>query len=118
MTEDQKTKCKRYIHSAAISAAGIGLAPIPGADLGPICALQVGMIIALGNLFSIPITKDLAKQSAKTFMMGQAGKTLVGQVAKSIPFLGSGINATVAFTLTEALGWEVANEFDSKAEEI
>jgi uncharacterized protein (DUF697 family) len=76
------------------------------------------MIIALGNLFDVPITKDLASQSAKTFMVGQAGKALVGQLAKLIPIFGSGINGTVAFGLTETLGWEVAKEFESKDEKI
>lgn len=115
MTDDEKEKCHYIIHSAATAGAAIGFFPIPGADLAPICAAQGAMIVALARVFKLSITDEAAKQIAKTFIVGNMGKTLVAQFCKLIPVLGSGINATVAAALTEALGWEVAEDFDSKS---
>ena len=115
MTGEQQSKCEFRIHAAASAAAAVGLVPIPGADIGPISAIQVAMILSLADIFEVPFTSELATQSAKTFMVGQLGKNLVGQAAKFIPFLGVGINATIAFGLTTALGWETAHEFERKA---
>lgn len=114
MNNDEKKKCQKVIHSAAVAAAGIGFVPIPGADLGPICAIQAGMIIALARVFKISVTKEAAANIAKTFIVGNIGKTIVGQLSKFIPIVGSGINASVAAALTEALGWEIAEDFDNK----
>ena len=47
-------------------------------------------------------------------MFGNIGKMLVSQFSKLVPILGGGVNATVAAGLTEALGWEVVEEFDKK----
>lgn len=114
MNNDEKKKCQKVIHSAAVAAAGIGFVPIPGADSGPICAIQAGMIIALARVFKISITKDAAVSISKTFIVGNIGKTIVGQLSKFIPIVGSSINASVAAALTEALGWEIAEDFDNK----
>lgn len=114
MTDEQRKSCKHIIYAAATAAAGIGLAPLPGADIMPICAIQVSMIIAIARVFDIAITKDLAKTMAETFLLGNVGKQLVEQLAKALPFVGSGVNATIAFALTETLGWEKASEFDIK----
>lgn len=111
MTEDQKTSCNPIIHGAAVGAAAVGALPIPGADILPICAIQGAMIISLARVFKYPITESIAKEMAKTYMMGQAGKFLAGQLIKLIPFAGSAGNAAVAAGLTETLGWETAEKF-------
>ena len=115
MTDDQKEKCQYIIHSAAAGAAAIGFIPIPGADIAPISAIQVTMLISLARVFNVSITKNLAEESAKTFLVGQTGKVLAGQFAKLIPIIGNGVNATVAAGLTEALGWESAEAFDKQS---
>lgn len=114
MNNDEKKKCQMIIHSAAATAAGIGFVPIPGADLAPICAVQASMILALARVFKISLTEKAAKEISKTFIVGNIGKTIVGELSKAIPMMGSVINATVAAGLTEALGWEVVEEFDKK----
>ena len=111
MTNDQKEKCQYIIHSAAAGAAAIGFIPIPGADIGPISAIQVTMIIGLARVFNVSITKNLAIESSKTFLVGQTGKLLAAQFAKLIPVIGGGVNATVAAGLTETLVWETAESF-------
>jgi len=113
--EAEREKCHYVIHSASVAAGGIGFIPIPGADIVPICAVQVTMIMGLARIFGIPITKDVAEAQAKAYLVGQFGKLLAGQLTKLIPFAGSAANATVAVGLTEYLGWEVAEDFYQKS---
>lgn len=114
MTNEDKEKCQYIIHGSAAAAAAIGFIPLPGADLAPICAVQSAMIVALSRVFKLAITDETARQMAKTFIVGNIGKMLVSQFSKLVPILGGGVNATVAAGLTEALGWEVVEEFDKK----
>lgn len=113
--EEEKNKCNYIIHSASVAAAGVGLAPVPGADIGFITAIQVGMILGLARVFSISVTKEWAESTAKTALTGQIGKYLAGQLIKLIPGIGSVSNATIAAALTEALGWEIAEDFYKKS---
>ena len=62
--EPEKTKCNYVIHTASVAAGGIGIAPIPGADILPICAVQVTMILGLARIFNVPITKEVAEAQA------------------------------------------------------
>lgn len=118
MTESQKEKCHYIIHGAAMAAGGIAALPIPIADIGPITAIQATMIISLARVFEIPITENLAKETAKTFMVGQIGKQIAASLSKIIPIIGSGVNATVAVGLTETLGWETAEDFYRKSQKM
>lgn len=115
LTPKQEKSCKLIIRSAATAAAGIGIVPIPGADLGPITAVQAGMIIALAKTFNLTITEAVAKQAALGFIVGNAGRLIASSLTKMIPGLGSLICGGVAFTLTEVLGWEVVADFSERA---
>lgn len=113
--EPEKSKCNYVIHTAAVAAGGIGIAPLPGADIVPICAVQVTMILGLARIFNIAITKEVAEAQAKAYMVGNFGKLLAGELSKLVPVLGSATNATVAVGLTEYLGWETAEDFYKKS---
>ena len=109
--EPEKTKCNYVIHTASVTAGGIGIAPIPGADILPICAVQVTMILGLARIFNV----EVAEAQAKAYMVGNFGKMLAGELSKLVPIFGSATNATVAVGLTEYLGWEVAEDFYKKS---
>lgn len=108
---ETKEKCKYIIHGASTAAGAIGLSPIPGSDTMPIIGIQVSMIIALGNVLDISIDKSFATSLAKTALAKQAGKMIAGQLTKAIPVIGSGINAAVAFGITETLGWDFVRDY-------
>ena len=114
MTQAQKQQCHVIIHSASVAAGGIGLSPIPGSDIVPLIATQTTMILALGRVFNINIEKSYAASLAKTAIISQLGKIVAGQFAKIIPGFGNVTNASVAFSMTELLGWDVADEFFEK----
>ena len=51
---------------------------------------------------------------AITLLTQHAGKLVAGGLIKLIPGIGSAINASVAFTITEMVGWKVASDFSKK----
>ena len=111
MTTTQKTQCHEIIHLAAAAAGGIGLSPIPFSDTLPLVTVQTTMILALGKVFNVKIEESYATSIAKTAIAKQVGKLIAGQFAKLIPGFGNAMNAGVAFTMTELLGWDTANDF-------
>lgn len=113
ITESQKEKCRAIIHTASVSCAAIGAMPVPGSDAMPIIAAQVSMIVALGRVLDVSIDAAYATSLAKTAIAKQAGKYVACQFTKFVPGFGSVVNATVAFSLTETLGWDVVKQFSA-----
>ena len=114
MTQEQKEQCQVIIHSAATAAAGVGLSPIPVSDMVALIGIHSAMIISLGQVFDLEIDKSYAKQIAKAAMANYLIKLAPCQMLKFIPFVGIAINASVAFAMTAALGWDVARDFCKK----
>ena len=118
MNEEQNNKCHVIIHTATASASAIaaGLAQIPGSDTIPITAIQITMIISLGGVFG----RDIAKSAAESILAGAAasigGRTVSQFLVGWIPGLGNAINAATAASITEGIGWYVANDFAKDVE--
>ena len=116
MTKSKKIKSHAIIHAFAAAAGGVGagLAQLPCADSIPLSGLQITMIVSLGGVFGMKITKSAAKAIVLAFASSYAGRTASQLVAGWIPGVGNAINATTAATLTEAMGWYVARQFDKE----
>lgn len=117
MTDSQYAKCHAIIHSAAAAtgAVGGGMAQIPLSDAVPISAAQVGMVIALGEVFDVPLSESAAK-SLVSSLSGAALGRMVSQVLLGwLPGIGNAINAATAAGITETLGWKAARHFDAAA---
>lgn len=118
-----KSKCNRAIHTAAAAAAAAGISPIPMSDTIPISAAQVAMVVALGKTFDVNLSQSVAKSVMGVTIAQGAGRAIVANVFKCIPGLGSVLGGVIsgatAFSLTEALGWLIADDFYrmSKGEE-
>lgn len=104
---DKSSVAKRWILASGASAAAIGAAPIPGADFVPLTALQVGLMLKLSTLYGKPITKDHAKELIIATVVGNIGKTAFRQIVKVIPGAGMVVAASVAGSMTIALGYAV-----------
>ena len=120
MTNQDHEKCQFIIHSAAVLSGAAGALPLPGADAAAIVAAQTTMIIALGKVFNVRLNESAAEAMALTLITKYSGRLIVGGLIKLIPFagtfLGSCINASVAASITEVVGWEVAEDFAKKSE--
>lgn len=116
MTAEEKSRCHRIIHTAAVSAAGVGagMAMMPGADVPIIIGIEVTMTIALGGVFGVSLTESAAKSIVLSTAGTIAGRGISQGLVGWIPGLGNVINASTAFGVVEALGWAVANDFANK----
>src|SRR5699024_7230092 len=86
----------KWIIGAAGSAATVGVVPIPGYDIVPITAIQVGLMIRLAALYDKPLSKKAAKEFALASFTGNIGKTIFRQVLKVVPGAGTIAGASVA----------------------
>lgn len=116
MTSREKNLCSGIIHANSVAAAAIGggLAQVPMSDNLLITPIQATMAIELGKVFGVFIEQSWAKA-----MVASAAATLVGRSASQvlvgwIPGVGNIINATTAATITEAIGWIMAEEFEKE----
>ncbi|WP_240315698.1 Era-like GTP-binding protein [Sporosarcina sp. PTS2304] len=110
---DKSSIAKRWILASGASAAAIGAAPIPGADFVPLTALQVGLMLKLSTLYGKPITKDHAKELIIATVVGNIGKTTFRQIVKVIPGAGMVVAASVAGSMTVALGFAIKYMYEN-----
>ncbi|MBQ7178125.1 MAG: DUF697 domain-containing protein [Victivallales bacterium] len=111
------TKAKGIIATAVTAAIAIGATPIPGSDAPLLVASQTGMIASLAALYGI--ANEAFKVGMIPFLAKLAGTTLAGSLLKFIPGVGTmaggAISATIAGTLTGAMGLYVKSYFEKCA---
>lgn len=115
MPEDVKKQCVAAIHTATAAAGAAGAIPIPIADTIPITATQVAMAVALGKVFDVSLNETLAQTVIKVGVAQGVGRAVFSEIMKAIPgvgaVVGGAIAAGTAVTITEALGWMLAEDF-------
>ena len=106
-------KCHAIIHaaSAVAGAVGAGLAQLPCSDNLIITPVQLSMTIALGRVFGISLTECAARSAVVSAVGSMVGRTAAQLAVGWIPIAGNIINACTAATVTEGLGWLVAEDF-------
>ena len=116
ITDAQKSKCHKIIHSAsaAAAAAGGGLAQVPCSDAAIITPIQVTMTIALGKVFHITLSETAALAAIGTGGASMIGRAISQVLVGWIPVIGNGVNAGTAAAITEALGWLLVEEFSKQ----
>lgn len=112
MNSDQKSNCHKIIHTAA--GFGAGIAQLPGADVPIIIGIEITMTISLGAVFGVSLTESSAKAIVLATAGTIAGRGISQGLVGWIPLFGNMINAGTAFTVVEALGWAIANDFANK----
>ncbi|ALS00245.1 GTPase [Enterococcus silesiacus] len=107
--EDTRKKCHKTIHAASLTAAIIGCSPIPFSDAFLLVPVQLTMMARLHKIFGQSWSESMGKSLGKEIVVVGLGKSAVGNIIKLIPAVGTvtgaAINATVASTITETLGW-------------
>lgn len=101
----------RIINQAVAVAAGIGATPIPFADAALLVPNQVTMIARITAAYGLPPSTSRAMATAGSVILTggatMAGRYAVTSLLKFIPggaIAGSAISATVAGSLTKAVG--------------
>lgn len=113
MPKDLYDKCNVIIHGASVAcgAVGAGMAQLPCADAVPITTAQIGMIVALGQVFELDITDGVAKGIIAGMSGTFIGRGIVQVAFGWIPGAGNAINTATAAGLTEVIGWAAADQF-------
>jgi len=111
--KDKSATANRWIATAGVSAGGIGALPLPGSDVIPLTALQVGLILKLSALYGKPMSREKAKDLIIVTTTQTIGQTLYRQVVKFIPVAGSVAAGVVASSLTLALGYGVKYSYEN-----
>lgn len=110
--ELKKGKAQAVVATSAVAAAATGAVPIPFSDAAALVPEQIAMLGGITAVFGIPIEKGTitAIVSATIGTAGTTvlGKTIVANLIKLIPGIGSVaggvISGTTAAALTAALG--------------
>ncbi|NGZ74186.1 GTP-binding protein [Saccharibacillus alkalitolerans] len=110
--KEKSSIANKWIIGAATSAGAIGAVPLPGADIVPLTALQIGLLTRLATLYERPISREAAKEIVITAIVGNLGRTLFSQIVKIFPGAGSVAAAGVASTVTLALGYSVKYAYE------
>ena len=117
MNFEEQAKCHAIIHAASVSAGavGAGLAQVPFSDSAVIIPIQVAMIIGLGRVFGIELTESAAGSVLAEGMATYSGRAISQLLIGWIPVAGNIVNACTAASVTEALGWLIASDFEKRA---
>lgn len=112
----REEQVKQWIKGSTTAAFGIGIIPIPGADIIPLTSLQVGLALKIAYIYNCKVNKDDVMALLASTVTGSAGKTLFklgSQALKGLGWLGGPITegavvvfaGTVAASVTFAFGW-------------
>ena len=123
----KKKAVAAVINQATTIAAGIGATPIPFADAALLIPNQITMIARITAAYGLPPSKSRAMSMAGSVVL-TGGATLAGRYAvtsllKVIPggaVAGSAISATVAASMTKAVGvaWSQVCELALELDEV
>lgn len=118
MTSRESGLCNGIIHVASAATAGIGagLAQIPISDNVIITPIQTMMAVSLGKVFGITLDRSGAKAAVASAMAAQIGRAASQVLIGWVPGVGNVVNAVTAASLTEAIGWIMAKEFEKAAQ--
>lgn len=107
--EEKRKKCHKTIHAASLTAAIIGFSPIPFSDAVLLVPVQLTMMSRLHKIFGQSWSESLGKSLSRELIVVGLGRGAVGNILKLVPAVGTvagaAINATVASSITESLGW-------------
>lgn len=122
MTTIQRHKCAQIIKKAsaagAVTAAGLGLTMIPYASTGPLMAIELVMVVELGDVFGIHLTESAAKgalTAAAANVTGHSIYFIVMGVLDATPAVGPIVGGATAPLVITSLGWAAANYFAKNA---
>ena len=107
--DQMRKKAHNIIHAASLTAAIIGCSSIPFSDAFLLVPVQLTMMARLHKLFGQSWSASLGKSLSKELVLVGLGRSAVGNILKLVPVVGTvtgaAVNATVAMSITEALGW-------------
>lgn len=106
----KRPKAAAIIAAAVATATATGAIPIPGPDAPILMAEQSAMISSFAVLYRL--AREAVSKAYLPLLARTVGLLTVAAVTKSVPGVGSFVSATVAGSLTAAMGWYVQRDFE------
>jgi len=111
---DVRKRCELIVHASSVAAGGAAAAMlVPGADSVAIMPIQVAMVTAVAREYGIAPSASLVKSTVYASLGSIVGKAGAGLLTKWTPIAGNLVRASVAFSVTEALGHLVLDRLDA-----
>lgn len=104
----------KWITGATISAAGLGAIPIPGADMIPLTALQVGLAMKIAFIYECEVTKKDVMQLVAATVTGSVGRQIYRwgiQGLKAAGWVGGPISEVPVMVVAAAVAASVTYGF-------
>lgn len=118
--ETPKDEADAVISRHVWASMGVGLIPIPGADLAGLLGVQLKMIKSLTDIYEVPFVEEAVKKILTAlggqFLLARAAP-LLGSLIKFIPVIGQGIGTVgmpmICGASTYASGKVLVRHFES-----
>lgn len=102
------------VRNHALTAAGIGLIPLPAVDFVALTALQVNLLRKLSSYYDVPFTEEIGKKVVGALIAGYAPVAFAMPVAsllKAIPLIGQTTGALAASAIAGASTYATGKVF-------
>ena len=116
---ERLAKAHGLVKNYVLAAAGIGLVPLPLADLAGLIALQVKLAHGLAKHYDVPFQRSAVRSLVASLLSGTSSTFLAkgfASLAKAVPVLGGlaggGGVAAAAASLTYAVGEVFIQHFE------
>ncbi len=111
----KRVAAEAIIKQTVTMAFGAGYNPLPMSDAAILAPIQASMFIRITNVYGITLTKSLAASIASSFL-GIAGATVVGRtlvanLLKMIPGVGTVVGGTISGGTAAALTWAMGRAY-------
>lgn len=118
MNKEQKSRCRKIIHGAAVLAGAGNLIPIPGTGVAADTVAMTTMAIGLASVFGASLTEEAARalaiNSVRQTVLKQPVRIVAKEVTKFVPVLGMLIAPAVSIAILEAAGWSMAADLERR----
>lgn len=113
--ESKKNEAKKIIATGAAAAAAAGAIPLPFADSIVLVPIQVKMIASIIDIYGVTSLASISSTVVSDVVISQLGRSAAKALVSLIPGAGlilniatSTINATVASSITTAIGFAIS----------
>ena len=112
ISSDKVAPINTTIHTASVAAAATGVVSLPIADALVLVPIQLKMLQSIYGIYQMKFSDGLVLNFIRMTIIPYIGKSLVDFIPG-----GSVVNAAVAASITEAIGWSAAISLE-KGEDI
>jgi uncharacterized protein (DUF697 family) len=111
---DPRRRSELIINAAATAAGGAAaMSVVPGSDSVAIMPIQVAMVAAVAREYGIEPSASLVKSTIYASLGSIVGKAGAGLLLRWTPVAGNLVRASVAFSVTQALGRMVLDRMEA-----